>query len=783
MSSNRGIFRVDETQLRRVADGELARVDCIAYTEADGLPAREANGGVQSAGLRDRGGRLWFPTVSGVAVIDPTHQSDNSFSPPVVIEEVRVAGAAEALPIPQAGTALRLQPHQRSLEISYTGLSFRDPERVRFRVLLEGPGDQWIDVGGRRQILYTNLGPGNYRFRVLAANEHGVWSPQGAELLLSVEPRFWETTAARGGAVALSLALGLGVVAERSRRHRRRERQLEEGVERRTVELADALQRVTQQAESLREVDAAKSQFFAYVAHELRTPLTLLLSPLRDAETNPARLAADASVMRRAARGLQRLVDQILDLEKAEAGQLELSLTPRDLGAVATRVLEDFHTLSESWGVRLLCDVAPPWPGTPQPVAAVDVEQIQRALANLISNALRFTPAGGSVALRIFTAGHEVSIEVADTGCGIASDELERIFDRFYQASSLRPRPDRNCGTGLGLALVRELVRLHHGRIEVQSEVGLGTTFRIQLPLSLEVPVALGPEDGVAEVCAEPLRDRAPFDAESPEEGFGSSDSRQTVLVVDDNPDIRAYVCRLLGGELRTVPAPDGSTALRLARRLLPDLVVADVGMPQMDGFELARRLDADPETAGIPVVFLTARVNARDEAAGFAAGAVAYVRKPFSGDLLEAQVVSLLQRQRRLRERLRQVAQHSPNRPLESTEKLDLATRARQVILEHLDDGDFGAAELARALAMGRSALFDRFRSELGIQPGELVRAIRLERGRELLDLGSGSVSEVAYAVGFGSLAAFSRAYRARYGHPPSATLAAKRDLTEPVA
>ncbi|MFP3940376.1 MAG: ATP-binding protein [Thermoanaerobaculia bacterium] len=784
MSSNRGVFRVSEAELRAVADGRAESLRSVSYTEADGLPAREANGGVQSAGMRAGDGRLWFPTVQGVGIIDPSGLHDNPVPPPVVVEALRRPGGGEALSIPDAGSPLRLGPELRTFEVEYTALSFADPERVRFRVLLEGLTRDWIDVGTRREMLFTDVPPGRYRFRVKAANEHGVWSPEGAAIPLVVVPRWWETGATRWGGAALLAVLAAVAVARRMQRHRRRERRLEGLVEKRTEELADALQQATHQAEALREADAAKSRFFAHLSHELRTPLTLLVGPLLDAETDPDRLAEEAPVMRRAAQSLSRMVEQILDLEKADAGRLEISPEPRDLGRLAGRVVEAFAGLAERWGIELRCEA--PGEDRPGPVASVDLEQMERALANLVSNALRFTPDGGRVTIRAFRggpgdpAGGEAILEVEDTGQGIPEEALPRIFDRFYQVGFEGFEPGRTRGTGIGLALVRELVELHGGRVEVASEVGRGSTFRLCLPRSREAPVPL--EDGAEPEPASPPDSEPAFwnPVGSPSPGPEIShatdpdpdDPRQTVLVVEDHAGIRRSVCRLLGADYRTVPAPDGASGLRLARRLLPDLVVADVSMPEMDGFELARRLGADPETAGVPVLFLTARAAEADAREGFAAGAVGYVKKPFAGDVLRAQVASLLRRQRRLAERLRRAGHEAaPDEPAPSPRD-DLAARARRAILERVDDETFGPADLGRELAMGRSQLFERFRDELGVTPTELLRAVRLERGRELLAEGAGSVSEVAYAVGFTSLGGFSRAYRARYGEPPSAAL-----------
>lgn len=760
-----------------VADGWLVR----RWGPEHGLPVVRVN-----ALERDDVGYLWLATfddlvrfdgvrfvragadgdlpspsgVAGVAIFDPARLPDNPVPPPVVIEGLLPIAGDEPLTPPDGGAPLRLDSSQRSFHVEYTALSFANPERVRFRVRLEGLTESWIDGGSQRRMLFTAVPPGEYVLRVQAANEHGVWSPQGASLPLVVVPRWWETGLARAGLAVLLAALAAAAVARRLSRHRAAQRRLEGLVEERTVELADALQRATLQSEALREADEAKSRFFAHVAHELQTPLTLLAGPLLDARTDPERLVAEAPVMARAAQSLTRMVEQILDLEKADAGRLAIDPVPRDLAQLAQRVAEAFAGLARSWAVEL--EVEAPAPG---PVAAIDAEQMERVLANLVSNALRFTPDGGRVVMRARAADDEAVLEVADTGQGIPPEALPRVFDRFYQVGFEGFQPGRTRGTGLGLALARELVELHDGHLEVESAPGRGSTFRVRLPASRESPRPLEETPGplVPDVGLRRQESTATADPDD-------DDPRQTVLVVDDHPDIARSLQRLLGAEYRTVTAPDGASGLRVARRFLPDLVVADVSMPGMDGFEMARRMAADRATAGIPVLFLTARTAVADELAGFAAGAVGYVRKPFAADVLRAWVASLLRRQRRLAERLRdgalEASQATPTAPSRG-----LAARARRAILERLDDETFGPADLAQALAMGRSQLFERVRDELGTTPVELLRAVRLERGRELLAAGAGSASEVAYAVGFTSLSGFSRAYRERYGEPPSAT------------
>ena len=424
-------------------------------------------------------------------------------------------------------------------------------------------------------------------------------------------------------------------------------REVDAKVEERTNELSDALAR-------LQEVSRAKSDFFANVSHELRTPLTLILAPLEAMLQDATQASPDAlGAMHRNSVRLLRLINELLDLAKVDAGGMRIAPAPTDVAALLRQIVAPFEALARERGIDLVLDVAPALPPVP-----LDPDRVDIAVANLLANALKFTPAGGRVTARLRSDAEDLVVSVTDTGPGIAPEDQARVFERFAQASQ---GPRRAGGTGIGLALVNEIAKLHGGSVALVSEAGAGATFELRLPLtesripaaSLErrqavVPVAetrrrtdvdpwaalAGSAGALAELSAE--RRRASSAPPPPPE----VDARAPlVLVVEDHDELREFVARTLAARYRVVQARDGEEGLAAVAAHKPDLLVSDVMMPRLDGYELCRRLKADVSTRPIPVILLTAKTGVTRMVEGFAAGADDYLAKPFNARELLARV------------------------------------------------------------------------------------------------------------------------------------------------
>ncbi len=784
MSTNRGIFWVSRAELNAFAEGETQRIHSTGYTERDGLRNREANGGFQPAGIKASDGRIWFPTQDGAAVVDPSRLVRNEVTPPVVIEQV-ITG--DRLVAPDSDGFV-LEPSERDLQIDYTALSFLAPENVRFRYKLDPFNESWVEAGNRRTAFYTNIPPGEYTFRVIASNNDGVWNAEGAAIALSLTPRFYETTAWYVLLAAVLLVLTLTAVHWRLRSLRLRERRLSLLVDERTHQLRSheaQLQRqntqLEAQAQQLERLDRAKSRFFANISHEFRTPLTLTIGPLEDIRSglhgDPGTETSrrlDVALLN--ARRMLRLINQILDVAKLESGETRLRARQADLVPFAHKIAVAFVPVAERKRIEFRTEL-PPHVVT----AWFDPDALEKVLANLLSNAFKFTPERGKISFSLEVGPHggggRAIIRVSDSGPGIPRAELDHIFERFYQTDEAHPRSMP--GTGIGLSLAKELTELHGGEVRVHSHQAAGTTFEVHLPLGrahlADDQIVVSPDEArKADAdwvgALHPERALMKTDVSEPEPDDEPEDV-PTVLVVDDNADIRAYVRSHLERRYRVREAADGRQGLALARSLIPDLVISDVMMPDMDGKTLCRALRSSPDTDFVPVILLTARAATEDRVAGLDEGADDYIVKPFDEKVLMARVANLIASRKLLRERFAagRIELRAASENLTAADAAYLET-VRQTIETNLSDGDFGVAELARAVAQDRSHLYRRLRELVGESPRELIRRVRLERAAHLLEGEACSIAEVAYSTGFNSVSYFCKCFKEAYELTPSA-------------
>lgn len=782
MSTNRGIFWVTRAELVAFAAGKIARVHSTGYTERDGMRNREANGGVYPAGAKGKDGRLWFPTQDGVVVVDPARAGGERLAPPMVVEQVIANGQART---PRAHS-ITLDVDERDVQIEYTALTFLEPHNVRFRYRLVPYDADWVDAGNRRTAFYTKVPPGQYTFRVESSTAEGGWHEPGAMLSLRVVPRLWETRLFRWSMVVAFGALLIVGFRWRVARLHARAADLERVVSERTVALSARERQLAEQNVQLAALDQARTRFFANVSHELRTPLTLTIGPLQDVR---ARVGADPQVHRwldiamRNAQRLLRLVNQILDVAKLEAGEMKLLPRPFDLVAMTRGITCAFMAVSEQRSISLTLDAPETLP------VVIDPDAFEKILTNLLSNAIKFTPPGGSIDVGLSHDAGTITLDVRDTGSGIPADQLVHVFERFYQVdeSNSRGQP----GTGIGLSLVKELVDIQNGRISAASSEA-GTLFSVVLPrgpadltaLPEAIPSGMSPS-------ALAITERSAHDATiGDDDGANADIARDDVpclLVVDDSADLRAYIREHFAPTFRVIEGGDGAEGMMLAQQHLPDVVISDVMMPGTDGHALLRALRSSPETDFVPVILLTAQADGEQRLEGLEGGAEDYIVKPFEMRELEARVRNIIESRRRLRARLtsgpgdgaRPSAVDSPSVAPDDISAADRAFMEKVTgIIEHrLEDPDFNVTALSREVGVERSRLFRRVRDLFALAPSDLIRRMRVEAGARLLEARSGTVADVAYAVGFNSVAYFRRCFQEAYG----ATPAAYRDQRQP--
>ena len=800
LAGDRGIQRVAIADAESCLAGRRRRVPVLAFGAEHGLRNPEGSG---QGGIATRDGRLAFPTFDGLAVLDV--RSDSAFTrvpTRVRIESVRAGDSTFA----RRAIGFHLPAGPGRIEIRYTGIDLRAPEQIQFRYRLEGVDADWVDAGDSRSAVYTNIGPGRRRFQVAAVGAGGTTSDVADAVTLEVAPRFWQTP---WFAVLALAAVITGVVALQRRRERRLRvaaATLQRAVEERTADLAaqtvrteQALITVEAQAERLAALDRARSRMFASISHEFRTPLTLIQGPLQDLRAGELgalgeRQDAQVELALESATRLHRLVDQLLDATRAEAGELRVSRRPGDLRGPLVALADAFAPLARRKAITFTVDIAD------QPlVASFDPDALDKVIANLLGNALKFTPAGGNVGLVARVDDGAAEIVVRDDGPGIAEQDLPHIFERFYRAerSVTRIQP----GTGLGLALASDLVELHDGSLRVTSREGEGSTFTVRLALLPASAVPASDGNGAAPHDPTTLAALAGEvhvigDETGTDDGPPPDETSAVVMVVDDHPGVRAYLVRRLGRRYRVVEAADGEKALALMRADVPDLVVSDVAMPQMDGHALVQAMRSDPELDFVPVLLLTAAAASEARLRGLEGGADDYLVKPFDPRELAARIEQALASRRRLRERVSRAAAiaamygaavaparvpaadlaPAPLAPRLASAAAQAAAvdkafvrRVREVIEARMGDEEFDVDQLAEAMGMGRSLFFQRASELMDRTPMTLVFEYRLERAAQMLAAGEGQVGEVAYAVGFRSLSHFTRRFRQRYGKTPS--------------
>lgn len=540
-------------------------------------------------------------------------------------------------------------------------------------------------------------------------------------------------------------------------------------------QLKAAQAKLESQAQKLYELDEQKSRFFAHISHEFRTPLTLIIGPLEDALGGeygelPEPLQRAHRSMLNSARRLLRLVGQLLDLSKLEHEGMELIRQEDDLCVFVRDIVHRFSSLAERQKVALRFNA-----GAELLPAPFDADKLDKVVSNLLSNALKFTPEHGKVMVRVreHTSEDErwTEIAVKDTGPGISSADMERIFDQFQQGNVARSTAQE--GTGLGLALAKQLVELHGGEILVDSIEDFGSTFTVRLPM--DAPVDAPSDDRDADPSEElmSLGEAVPGDGQpvmaAHRDGPAAEERDAVLLLVEDNAEVRAFLRRHLEKDYRIVEAIDGAEGLALAQEHAPDLVISDVMMPEMDGFELVKALKADERLQAIPIILLTARADAEDAAEGLQKGADDYLTKPFSMKELRARVEGLVRTRRQLRERYSREVVVAPSDVVISSDEVPFVEKVLETVEEHLSDSTFGTSRLADALGLSRRHLTRRVKEATGESPGKLLRRMRLDRAAQLLRETSKDISEIARAVGFNSPSHFSKSFQRQFGTSPS--------------
>ncbi|MDF7817303.1 response regulator [Runella sp. MFBS21] len=515
-----------------------------------------------------------------------------------------------------------------------------------------------------------------------------------------------------------------------------------------------------EQASRLKELDELKTNFFTNISHEFRTPLTLLIGPLADFQKKyPGERLVE--IMQRNIMRLQSLINQLLDLSKLEAGKLQPEIQKGDLALHLRHLFGSFESLAQSRNIIFHYEQT-----YTHEEAYFDADKIEKIVTNLLSNAFKFTPQNGRVHVRVQTTLEELKIVVHDFGIGIAPERLPHIFDRFYQVDNSAGRHYE--GTGIGLALVKELIEVLKGNVNVESVVGKGTIFAVNIPIG-----RMTWEDQIIEHDYLEMIPPLPALVQSSNESESTTEGQwPIVLLVEDNPDLRVYMRAIFENQYQIIEAIDGQQGLEKAIEYIPDLVICDLMMPRLDGLGLCRAIRSDIRTSHIPIIMLTAKSTMQDRLEGLELGADDYLTKPFNRDEMEVRVQNLIRQREILRQKYgQQIAETMAQvreKPVLSLNEQFLQ-KAVTVVEEHLSDSSFDVELFCKAMNMSRSNMHRKLRALTSQSATEFIRSIRLERAAELLKRRTGTVSDIAFQVGFESLPYFSKSFQEQFGIPPS--------------
>lgn len=521
----------------------------------------------------------------------------------------------------------------------------------------------------------------------------------------------------------------------------------------------------TQLNEQLRIATQSKLVFFTNVSHDLRTPLTLIAEPVAQLAEAGNLTPQQSTLIRIANKNikiLQRLINQILDFRKYENGKLGLTLIETDFSRIVGDWMESFYSVARKRDIKLT--LVGPAQETPV-VMAIDVEKIERVFFNLLSNAFKYTPDNGSITVSYESDGDNLTFRVADTGEGISARDLGNIFDRFYQVDRINPK-----GSGIGLSLAKAFVELHGGSISVESTLNVGTEFTVKLPVRHV-------SETVAEADRTIAREDAGAELDNIESDFTFDDNKPLVLIIDDNRDIQKLVGELLASDYNIIAAPNGREGVRLAARYVPDLIICDVMMPVMDGLECCRRIKEEVSTSHIPVLMLTACSLDEQRVEGYESGADGYLPKPFNSSVLKSRCASLIANRKRIKDLWQSgpfpVTSDRRPKAIESLGTTDVDSdfyrRFLDILMKEIGNQDLNVDMIASKMGLERSQFYRKIKSLTNYAPVELIRRLRLQRGRELLLTTDRTVAEIAYETGFSTPAYFTKCYRDAYGETPS--------------
>ena len=729
----------------------------VSFDENDGLLSTIFN---QNAVFKDKQGKIYIGCTKGYTIFDPKTIHFNKIVPQPHFTELLI-GNEEILPgkkyknriilntsiIHKSQIVLRYD--EKNITINFSALSYIHPEKNRYRYKLKGFDEDWIYTkSGVGSASYSNLNQGTYQLIVYASNNDNVWSAKPIILEIVIQPPFWLTWWAFITYFILC-ALLLWYIININLRKQKREFENEHRV---------------REAKQLHEIDEMKFRFFTNISHEFRTPLTLIINPVEKL-LNESKSEEDKtllSIIQRNANGLLELVNQLLDFRKLDVHKDTLNISVGDVVAFIKDICYSFTELANRKSINFSFSTS-----VSELRIEFDPEKMKKIVSNLLSNAFKFTPNNGKIDVnmgltqQINDNKQLLKITVSDSGIGIPAKDLERIFERFYRVEN--PENGHQTGTGVGLHIVSEYVKLHQGDIGVESQLGKGSIFTIMIPAKQHLQ---------EEIINQNLSNDIKSEDQTPEEEAIYEEHRKKLplmLVVDDNEDFRNFISALFAENYRILKAEDGEIAYKMILDKMPDLIICDVMMPKIDGFELCKLVKQDIRISHIPIILLTAKAGDENKYRGLEAGAEDYIAKPFNMEMLSLKVSRIIERQKKTREQFKRKVDITTSEVEITSMDEKFVKKAVALVEANISSSEFLVEDLCREMGMSRVYFYKKILSLTDKTPSEFIRFIRLKRAAELLVKSQLFVNEVSFQVGFNDPKYFRKYFKDEFGISPN--------------
>ncbi|PZR29945.1 MAG: hybrid sensor histidine kinase/response regulator [Citrobacter freundii] len=748
--------------------GEKLALAFRNYDETDGLQGRLFN---DDAAFITKAGELVFGGSNGFNIFMPPPVGERKQQAPLVFTDlqlfnnsVRVGEQYDGRVILRESITmvkeLVLNHDQNAFAIQFADLNYLDAGKIHYSYRLEGLHDTWINADvNSRKISFTGLTPGTYYLSVRARDENGIWLTGSADLKIRILPPFWASSWAFG----LYAALIIGGLLFARYRILRNER------------IKVRKQQADLETHRQHELDAMKVHFFTNVSHELKTPLALIITPVEKLLKQPFPEGEQRhfQLIHRNAKRLLNMVDELLDFRKLEMGELKLHKKTADVFRFCREVFDSFSDIAERKNIHFSFHDQ-----GEELLMSFDPDKLERVLFNLLSNAFKFTPDGGSVSVHLKQVDREgkkiLEIRVSDTGIGIPEDKLGKIFERFFQ--NQLPGSMINQGSGIGLSISKEFVRLHGGTIHAESVLNEGSDLIVLLPVTPPVEEVLSnTRPAILNESSETINKEDKSQQEiiiTPEPVAPKpSGSKKTILLVEDNDDYRFYIKDNLKEYFKVVEASNGREGWQKALSEHPDLIVSDLNMPELTGIELCSKLRADKRTSFIPFILLTVVSSEFSQLKGLETGANDYITKPFNVELLISKIRNLMEQQDKFRQTYQKQVSVAAAEPVPSAETdTEFVQKALAFVEKNISNPELSVQEMSREMLLGRATLYRKLFELTGQTPVEFIRSIRLQRAKKLLELGKLTVAEIAYEVGFNDPKYFTKVFKEAFGQTPSA-------------